>query len=106
MATEHIRVVARLRPALFREEGVEEVVEVAKDAVFVDHSGTSRKSYRFGFDRAFPPSAKQEQVYDFFRPLIRSVCGGFNSTIFAYGREWEEERDAATLDGLLPCFRF
>lgn len=39
------------------------------------------------FDRVFPPTTEQVQVYDTCaKQIVRDVLGGYNGTIFAYGQ--------------------
>jgi kinesin family protein 5 len=44
-------------------------------------------SESFTFDRVFPTSTKQEEIFDCIgRPIVEDVLGGFNGTVFAYGQ--------------------
>lgn len=43
--------------------------------------------YDFTFDRVFGPATQQIEIYrEVAGPVIHSVLGGFNGTIFAYGQ--------------------
>ena len=43
--------------------------------------------YNFAFDRIFGPDTHQVEIYkEVGGPIIKSVIGGFNGTIFAYGQ--------------------
>lgn len=51
------------------------------------YSKVDENKYSFAFDRVFGPSTNQVDIYkDVAVPVIRSVIGGFNGTIFAYGQ--------------------
>ncbi|KAJ3603245.1 hypothetical protein NHX12_030987, partial [Muraenolepis orangiensis] len=46
-----------------------------------------REGRTYAFDRVFPASSTQEQVYDACaRQIVKDVLGGYNGTIFAYGQ--------------------
>ncbi|KAL7112587.1 hypothetical protein ACP275_04G011500 [Erythranthe tilingii] len=83
-----IRVYCRVRPFLpgqcnnlsildHIEEGTITINTLAKN-------GKGRKS--FNFNKAFGPSATQEEVFSDTQPLVRSVLDGYNVCIFAYGQ--------------------
>ena len=38
------------------------------------------------FDKVFPPSSTQSDVYEVLKDCAESVVSGFNSTVFAYGQ--------------------
>lgn len=43
--------------------------------------------YNFTFDKVFGPKTHQVDIYNEVAvPVVRSVMGGFNGTIFAYGQ--------------------
>ena len=49
-------------------------------------SGKRVKDQTFGFDRIFDENASQDDVYSSTtKPLLDSVLGGYNATVFAYG---------------------
>ena len=39
----------------------------------------------FSFNKVFPDSSSQEDIYDSVAPLVRATVHGYNTTIFAYG---------------------
>ena len=48
------------------------------------HAGPSTA---FNFDRVFPPSSTQVEVFEtMIRPLADELMRGFNCTVFAYGQ--------------------
>jgi hypothetical protein len=96
----NITVAVRVRPLNKKEEdarrvpvvrvntrGVEPLVQITRLA----RRGACLKSemsahWEYGYDCAFGPEVKQEQVYnETVRPLIGDLLGGINSTVFAYG---------------------
>ena len=49
--------------------------------------GGEDNKYNFAFDRIFGPNTQQVEIYkEVAVPIIKSVIGGFNGTIFAYGQ--------------------
>ncbi|KAL6907825.1 hypothetical protein ACP4OV_001995 [Aristida adscensionis] len=85
----NIRVYCRVRPFLPGKVSSSSSVAGIEDrtitvAVPSKNGKDARKS--FTFNRAFGPSATQEEVFSDMQPLIRSVLDGFNVCIFAYGQ--------------------
>merc|ERR1719428_2574682 len=54
-----------------------------KIAVFEESNG--RRKW-FEFDKAFPPTVSQAEVFEEVKPLATSVLDGYNVCIFAYGQ--------------------
>ncbi|XP_024400704.1 kinesin-like protein KIN-14C isoform X1 [Physcomitrium patens] len=87
----NIRVYCRVRPFLAEEAGrlstldyIGENGELMLVNPLKPGAKDSRKS--FTFNKCFPPTASQEEVFLDTQPLIRSVLDGFNVCIFAYGQ--------------------
>ncbi|KAM9342366.1 kinesin heavy chain-like [Pholidichthys leucotaenia] len=78
-----VKVMCRFRPLneAERSRGDKNIIKLnGEDTVVV-----SGKPYVF--DRVFPPSTEQVQVYDTCaKQIVRDVLGGYNGTIFAYGQ--------------------
>ena len=52
-----------------------------------DRSITAKTEKNFTFDGYFGPHSTQEDVYDSVaRPVVDSVLGGYNGTVFVYGQ--------------------
>ena len=85
----NVKVMCRFRPISDKEK--EQSKNICAD--FIDDYQVAIKTtndlntYRFSFDRIFPPKASQKDVFDIAaKPIIDSVLEGFNGTIFAYGQ--------------------
>ncbi|XP_029847706.4 carboxy-terminal kinesin 2 [Ixodes scapularis] len=85
----NIRVFCRVRPMLPSEEGEgerpsrisfpdEKTVELVKP--------DTEKVMAFPFDRVFPGSATQAEVYEEVAHVVQSALDGYNVCIFAYGQ--------------------
>uniref|UniRef100_A0A6J0VCU3 Kinesin-like protein n=1 Tax=Pogona vitticeps TaxID=103695 RepID=A0A6J0VCU3_9SAUR len=96
----NIRVFCRVRPLLRGEkEAQKEMNHLSfpaddnKSLVLSreeeSHTGRERKeeiSYEFNFDRVFPPSSSQEDVFEEISLLVQSALDGYHVCIFAYGQ--------------------
>jgi hypothetical protein len=80
---EHLAVAIRVRPALPRDERPEEVVEVVGDTVKVSDAEHFVESH---YDRVFPSSSSQTDLFDFVSQSVAYTGKGYNCTIFAYGQ--------------------
>ncbi|NXJ16780.1 CTK2 protein, partial [Odontophorus gujanensis] len=74
----NIRVFCRVRPLLAAEEGTQKGMEHLRfppqDNKTLSHIGRERKGdvkYDFSFDRVFPPSASQEEVFEEISMLVQ-----------------------------------
>jgi len=86
----NVRVFARVRPFL-PGDGVGDDAEpciVAKSEttlkIMMDEKGT--QEYGFSFDRVFPPSAGQDQVFTEVSEFVQSALDGYNVCLFSYGQ--------------------
>eukprot|EP00611_Tribonema_gayanum_P024135 TRINITY_DN5249_c0_g1_i2.p1 TRINITY_DN5249_c0_g1~~TRINITY_DN5249_c0_g1_i2.p1 ORF type:complete len:587 (-),score=201.36 TRINITY_DN5249_c0_g1_i2:608-2368(-) len=84
----NIRVLARVRPVLEVERNSGQGTDVTEFPTEVELLVKRDEATRsaFEFDRVFPPSSTQEQVFEGVHPLIVSVLDGFDVAIFAYGQ--------------------
>ena len=87
---ECVKVVIRLRPLNSREKADNRkvIVDIHKDLnrCTINKPDSDMKK-TFTFDAVFDMDSKQKDVYEEIGfPLIESVFGGFNGTIFAYGQ--------------------
>ena len=85
----NIMVIPRFRPLNRREmtenNGNNVVVEFENDQAFTIMDGG--KPHRFTFDRVFPPTCRQVEMFEFVGiPILKDVFQGYNATIFAYGQ--------------------
>lgn len=88
-----VRVLCRVRPALAHEAGEASCVMLdtnAKEGAAVllgDPQGQMRaEQQRFVFDAAYGCDATQDQIFTTeVEPVLKSVLGGVNTTIFAFG---------------------
>jgi kinesin family protein C2/C3 len=85
----NIRVFVRVRPINEKEkaqEGTEATITFSEDtkcSVWAEDQG--RRKW-FEFDRCFPPTVMQPEVFEEVKPLATSVLDGYNVCIFAYGQ--------------------
>ncbi|XP_066469887.1 kinesin-like protein KIFC1 [Tiliqua scincoides] len=120
----NIRVFCRVRPLLGHEKDAQKgmghlhfppgdknslVISKAEES----HTGRERKddiTYEFNFDRVFPPSSSQAEVFEEIALLVQSALDGYHVCIFAYGQtgsgktytmEGPEEKGPDTA-GLIP----
>ncbi|XP_046666907.1 kinesin-like protein KIF3B [Homalodisca vitripennis] len=104
--SEMVKVVVRCRPINEREKAIgcinviktyplEGVVEIYD----VNNSKTNLCKV-FSFDRVFDNNCSQQEMYNaVVRPLVISILGGFNCTIFAYGQS--SAGKTYTMEGIL-----
>ncbi|KAF2077864.1 hypothetical protein CYY_000826 [Polysphondylium violaceum] len=93
MATScNIRVMCRFRPLNEREKQIKENLNVIsfpdpKQVVITQsNNGQPPQLIPFTFDRVFPPTSTQDEVFETVHDTITDVLSGYNGTIFAYGQ--------------------
>nr|XP_060616552.1 kinesin-like protein KIFC1 isoform X2 [Anolis sagrei ordinatus] len=96
----NIRVFCRVRPLLPCEKETQRGMAhlhftpddrkgLVLSKVEESHVGRERKediSYEFHFDRVFPPSSSQAEVFEEISLLVQSALDGYHVCIFAYGQ--------------------
>ena len=85
----NVNVICRFRPMneLEKTNGKEEVADFTSPTSLTFHSTKEKNNYKYNFDRIFPPSSTQQEVYDFgVKGIIDSVLSGYNGTVLAYGQ--------------------
>ena len=85
----NVSVICRFRPMneLEKTNGKEEVADFTSPTSLTFHSTKEKNNYKYNFDRIFPPSSTQQEVYDFgVKGIIDSVLSGYNGTVLAYGQ--------------------
>ena len=108
----NVNVICRFRPMndLEKTSGNETVVEFTSQSSLSFHSSREKNVYQFTFDRIFPPTATQLELYDFgAKAIIDSVLNGYNGTVLAYGQTssgktytMEGEVDKPAIRGIIP----
>ncbi|XP_055505974.1 uncharacterized protein LOC129706046 isoform X1 [Leucoraja erinacea] len=76
----NIRVFCRCR----QDSEAQTILEFPSDEEIVVDQNGNRK--RFSFDRVYPPTATQEQVFEGTQPIVTSCADGYNICIVAYGQ--------------------
>uniref|UniRef100_A0A8D0DNC5 Kinesin-like protein n=1 Tax=Salvator merianae TaxID=96440 RepID=A0A8D0DNC5_SALMN len=91
--SEALKVVVRCRPLSRKEEaaGYESIlaldVKLGQVSLRNPRAAPGELPKTFTFDAVYDAASKQGDLYDeSVRPLVDSVLGGFNGTIFAYGQ--------------------
>jgi len=83
----NIRVIARVRPLLSHDNETEYcTLEVSADERGLKLYNGGEKPYGFSFDRAFPPTATQEDVFEEVSQLVQSALDGYHVCLFSYGQ--------------------
>ena len=85
----NVNVICRFRPMndLEKTTGNEQVCVFTSPTSLQFNSSREKNTYRFNFDRIFPPSSTQEDIYSFgVKGIIDSVLNGYNGTVLAYGQ--------------------
>lgn len=113
--TECVKVAVRLRPLNRREREENQVSCVETDSirgsVFIQKPGDSKEEPKtFTFDYVYGPDSLQSKVFeDTARPIVDSVLGGYNGTMFAYGQTgtgkthtMEGDMDDEKMRGIMP----
>ena len=108
----NVNVICRFRPMndLERTSGNEQVCDFTSPTSLTFHSSREKNVYRFNFDRIFPPSSTQQDIYDFgVKGIIDSVLDGYNGTVLAYGQTssgktytMQGEMDEERKKGIIP----
>lgn len=94
----NIRVFCRVRPPLeseqgknmctfsFPDEGTLQFMPVQDASTARNASKRQEPDRSFTYDKVFPPSASQEDIYLELSQLVQSALDGYNICIFAYGQ--------------------
>ena len=85
----NINVICRFRPMneLEKTNGNEMVATFTSNRSLTFKSSRENNKYNFNFDRIFPPTTTQEEVYNnVVSEIIDSVLDGYNGTVLAYGQ--------------------
>ena len=108
----NVNVICRFRPMndLEKTTGNETVADFTSPTSLTFHSSREKNVYRFNFDRIFPPSSSQQDIYDFgVKGIIESVLDGYNGTVLAYGQTssgktytMQGEMDEERRQGIIP----
>jgi hypothetical protein len=81
---ETLKVFIRVRPPILKEVHLEGAVTVQGDQVISIIS--DNKEATCTYDHIFNERIKQDEVFEFVKPLLIDVVAGVNSCIFAYGQ--------------------
>ena len=108
----NVNVICRFRPMndLEKTSGNEQICDFTSPTSLTFHSSREKNVYRFNFDRIFPPSSTQQDIYDFgVKGIIDSVLDGYNGTVLAYGQTssgktytMQGEMDEERRQGIIP----
>ena len=93
-----------------RTTGNEQVCVFTSPTSLTFNSSREKNVYRFNFDRIFPPSSTQQDIYDFgVKGIIDSVLDGYNGTVLAYGQTssgktytMQGEMEEQSKQGIIP----
>eukprot|EP00835_Amoeboradix_gromovi_P002759 NODE_163_length_16507_cov_1.031814.p1 type:complete len:839 gc:universal NODE_163_length_16507_cov_1.031814:902-3418(+) len=82
----NVKVICRFRPPNSREkeENATIIVDFPSDVSVVYDSNDQKQT--FNFDKVFPMSTKQHEIYDECHETVEDLFSGYNGTIFVYGQ--------------------
>ncbi len=83
---ETIQVAIRIRPFLPEEKEENSPIEVLENSDKKITITKGKKIIQTQFDKIFIQKTKQEEIFDFLKPIITSAFNGINCTILAYGQ--------------------
>ena len=83
---ESIRVAVRVRPYMKEELGRGNVIFIDPNEEKKIKVGKDNNYYEGIYDRVFGFYSRQNEIFEFVRPLITNVFEGINSTVFTYGQ--------------------
>ena len=83
---ETIQVAIRIRPFLPEEKEENSPIEVLENSDKKITITKGKKIIQTQFDKIFIQKTKQEEIFDFIKPIITSAFDGINCTILAYGQ--------------------
>ncbi|KAJ3110531.1 hypothetical protein HDU96_006501 [Phlyctochytrium bullatum] len=93
-ASTSVKVALRVRPVFDKDKAANP--RASREVVSVPPAGADAEGprhvvvdgrKRFTYDRVFPPSASQENIYrTCVKDMVERFVGGFNSTVMAYGQ--------------------
>jgi len=86
----NVRVFARVRPFLpgdnVAEDSEPQIVPKSETSLKIMMDPAGVQEHKFSFDRVFPPSAGQEQVFEEVSEFVQSALDGYNVCLFSYGQ--------------------
>jgi kinesin family member C1 len=84
----NIRVFVRTRPFLPNDEGcTDSAIDVSLDGETLNIlDSRTGGAHDFKFDKVFPPSAGQDQIFDEVSDFVQSALDGYNVCLFSYGQ--------------------
>lgn len=84
----NFRVICRVRPVLEAERSTGRGLCVAdvtsEDEVVITRELEARSQY--GYDRVFPESSSQEEIFEYVHPLCEIILDGYSVCILSYGQ--------------------
>ena len=83
---ETIKVAIRIRPFLQNEKEEYSSIETSETNEKKIAISKGKKTLVSSFDKIFFQNTKQEEIFEFIKPIINSIFEGINCTILAYGQ--------------------
>lgn len=88
-SSERVRVIVRVRPlptVLPGSTSSNSCLKVTNPTSIQILTRDKKGFLKYAFDRCYPPSSTQKDLYSYVRPAIEEVINGVNTTVFAYGQ--------------------